>query len=306
MVVLITEDVFEYLLKAGKIGASARDAGAKLIKPGSRVYEICDTVERIILEAGAKPSFPCNFSINNEAAHYSPRIGDQKTVPEGAVVKLDIGAHIDGYIVDTAVTVSLDGKYAKLVEATREALNSAISVVKAGVSMGDIGKVIERTIRSMKYKPIWNLGGHLIRRYELHAGVFVPNVGQRTAYRINDGETYAIEPFATDGKGEVIEGKEVTIFSLRNPNIKNLGKEEEEFLSVIAERFNRLPFSERWLSDRGDPEFIRSLLTSLSRRGALHAYPVLMETGNGYVAQFEHTVAIYKGEVVVLTKSSET
>ncbi len=104
-------------------------------------------MEKIIIESGAKPAFPCNLSINYEAAHYSPVINDEKIIPDGAVVKLDIGAHIEGYITDTAVTVYLDDRMERLANAAKDALRAAISNFKSGVSLAEIGKVIEKTIK---------------------------------------------------------------------------------------------------------------------------------------------------------------
>lgn len=295
------EVALELLKKAGKIAARARDLGAKEIKPRAKVYDICETVEKIIIEEGAKPAFPCNLSINNEAAHYSPLINDEKIIPEGAVVKLDIGAHIDGYITDTAVTVVLDDKYQRLADAARDALQAAISNMKPGVSLGDIGKNIERVIRMYGFKPIRNLGGHLIRRYELHAGVFVPNIYERGLGKVIEDNIYAIEPFATNGEGEVIEGKEITIYSIRSLSVKNLTDEERKFLEEIYKRVNMLPFNERWFKDLGEPAYIRQMFKTLTRRGALHAYPILVEVRKGVVSQFEHTVLVSKEGAEVIT-----
>ena len=295
------EKVIEILRKAGKIAAKARDEGAKLIKPGAKVLDVCETVERIIIENGAFPAFPCNLSINAEAAHYSPVIDDPKVIPENAVVKLDIGAHIDGYITDTAVTVSLDPKYEKLAEASREALEKAIEVIRPGIDIGEIGRAIERTIKSYGYKPIANLGGHLIRRYELHGGVFIPNVYGRGMGRIIEDNTYAIEPFATDGGGKVIEGKEITIFAVKSLDVKGLTDEERDFLMKIYEKVNKNPFSERWFTNLGSPDYVKQMIRTLMRKGALRGYPILIEVKKGIVSQFEHTVLVTKDGVEVIT-----
>ncbi|MEW9490994.1 MAG: type II methionyl aminopeptidase [Candidatus Aramenus sulfurataquae] len=297
----MTEDELKILLKAGKIAAEARDLGAKLIKPGAKVIDVCEAVEKAIIEMGAKPAFPCNLSINEEAAHYSPVIGDEKIIPEGAVVKLDIGAHIEGIITDTAVTVSFNDRYTRLLEAARDALNAAIQNFRPGTALGEIGKVIERVIKMNGYKPIRNLGGHLIRKYELHAGVFVPNVYERNVGNIVSDNVYAIEPFATDGGGMVVDGKVETIFSLRNPSVKGLSELEAKYLVVIKERFSTLPFSERWLSDMGSKEEVESTLRALVRKKALISYPVLIEVKKGIVSQFEHTVYVGKDQTIVVT-----
>ncbi|MGC9106014.1 MAG: type II methionyl aminopeptidase [Thermoprotei archaeon] len=295
------EEQLKKWLLAGSIAKRALKLGAKLIEPGVKVLDVCEKVESMIIEQGGKPAFPCNLSINEEAAHYSPKIGDDKVIPEGAVVKLDIGAHVDGYLSDTAVTVVLDEKYSKLAEASREALNAAIRTVKPGVAISDVGKAIERTIKSYGFRPIRNLGGHMLKRYELHAGVFVPNVGERVMGRFAKDQVFAIEPFSTDGFGEVVEGKDVTIYSLRNPNAKMLTDVEKKVLSAVQERFSTLPFSERWLKDVAPPEELRSILHSLVKKGALRDYPVLVEVKKGIVSQFEHTIIVLDGEVVVTT-----
>ncbi|QKQ99716.1 type II methionyl aminopeptidase [Metallosphaera tengchongensis] len=297
----MTEEELKLIIRAGQIAAKARDAGAKMIRPSEKVINVCETVEKIIIDEGAKPAFPCNLSINNEAAHYSPVIGDEKVIPENAVVKLDIGAHIDGYITDTAVTVYLDEKMEKLAMAAKDALTAAIANFRSGVQLSEIGKVIEKTIKMYGFKPVRNLGGHLVRRYELHAGIFVPNVYERIPGKITSGYTYAIEPFATDGGGEVVEGKDVTIYALRSRTSKGLTEIEKKFIEEIDKRFKTLPFSERWLKDLGSKEEVEVTLKTLSKRGVLHSYPVLMEVKKGMVSQFEHTVYVSEKETTVLT-----
>ncbi len=296
------EEELKLWTRAGEIAARAIEEGAKLIKPGAKVLDICERVEAKIVELGGKPAFPCNLSINYEAAHYSPAIDDQREVPEGAVVKLDIGAQVDGYPSDTAVTVVLDDKYSKLAEAAKEALETAIKMIRPGISIMEIGKNIERVIKSYGFKPIRNLGGHMMKRNELHAGVFIPNVGERVMGRITNGQVYAIEPFSTDGFGEVVEGKDVSIYSLKSTNVRGLTDQEKELLDVISKRFSTLPFSERWLKDVLPKDELRKTLASLVRKGALRDYPVLIEVKKGMVAQFEHTVYVTKDGAEVLTR----
>jgi methionyl aminopeptidase len=302
----MNDEELKKILEAGKIGAKARDEGARLIKEGAKVLDICEAVEKIIMESGAFPAFPCNLSINSEAAHYSPLIEDEKTIPADAVVKLDIGAHIDGYISDTAVTVSLGSRYEKLLDASKDALKVAIMNSRVGSSIGDIGKMIEKTIKMKGYKPIRNLGGHLIRRYELHAGVFIPNIHERNTSFLQEGNTYAIEPFATDGAGFVVEGKQVTIYSVRNIDQKGLSDIEIKYLTEIFKRFNYLPFNERWLKNLGDANEIRSILSSLTKKGRLYGYPVLIEARGGVVSQFEHTIYIGKDKSIVTTDINDS
>ncbi|MHA2079834.1 MAG: M24 family metallopeptidase, partial [Candidatus Thorarchaeota archaeon] len=112
-------------MKAGKIAAHALSFVAPMVRPGGKVLKICQLVEKKILESGATGvAFPCNISINDEAAHYTSPHDDTKKFPDKGLVKIDLGAHVNGHISDTALTVDLDGSFEKFVEASREALES--------------------------------------------------------------------------------------------------------------------------------------------------------------------------------------
>ena len=90
----------ECYLKAGKIASEVREAARRKYHVGSTLYDICESVEAQIKGMGAQPAFPVNASLNEIAAHYTAEPGDQTTVKEGDVLKIDIGVHIDGYIAE--------------------------------------------------------------------------------------------------------------------------------------------------------------------------------------------------------------
>ncbi|BES82048.1 type II methionyl aminopeptidase [Pyrodictium abyssi] len=300
------EDVVKKYIEAGRIARIVRDEAVKLIEAGRRLIDVCEYVENRTRELGAAPAFPCNISVNEIAAHYSPLVGDESTIPENAVVKLDIGVHVDGYIADTAVTVSLDDKWTPLLEAVEEALSRAIELVKPGVKFAEVGKAIENAITSRGFKPITNLGGHSLARYTIHAGESIPNAYDVLARgRFSVGKAYAIEPFGTNGAGLVYEGELITIYALVRTSLRRrLDPRTRRVLEAIKERFKTLPFSERWLVDvEQDVDVLRKSLRKLARMGYLVQYPVLIEKGRGIVAQFEHTVVITSsGEVIVTTR----
>ena len=100
--------VYEKYKLAGNIAAQARNFGVDLIKPGVSFLDVANSVESKILKSGAGLAFPVNISINEIAAHFSPRHDETLVFKKGDVVKLDVGAHIDGFIADTAVTVEVE------------------------------------------------------------------------------------------------------------------------------------------------------------------------------------------------------
>ena len=294
---------YEQLLQAGRIAADAREYGASLVKEGASAREVCEEVEDYIRRRGAQPAFPCNFSVNEVAAHYTPGVRDDVRVRRGDVVKVDVGVHVDGYIADTATTVDTGGGWGPLLEATRRALEEVVRIVRPGTTFYTIGRTIEATLKKAGYKPVKNLSGHTIARWTIHAGETIPNYADRAAFlrRVRPGLLFAVEPFGTNGRGLVREGPVVNIYSYtgRKPR-KALSEEEEALLDYIWSHYKTLPFTPRWLAGEFG-ERVEELVRSLAAKGALYGYPILVEAGKGVVAQFEHTFLALSDRVVVTT-----
>ncbi len=293
------EEEFERYREAGRIAKRAKEEAQKLVSSGRSVLETAVKIEEIIWSLGGKPAFPVNISIGPVAAHYTPTYSDKSVFPERGLVKVDLGVHIDGYIVDTAITIDLGGEYKAIVDAAREALERALARVSPGVSFKDIGRIVEEAAKKYMLKPVRNLSGHRIDRYKIHAGESIPNYPEPLVpWKFREGGVYAIEPFITNGAGLISEERLVTIYSVKKA--KAGSSEEARILREAVARFKGLPFCSRWLSDLGDN--IDPVLDTLRSKGALHPYPVLVEISGAQVAQFEETVAIYKGSVYVLTR----
>jgi methionyl aminopeptidase len=296
------EEANEKFKLSGRILREARDEMKGFVREGMPIIEVCEKAEALIQKKGAKPAFPCNVSINEVAAHYTSPPGDEKRIPENSVVKVDMGAHVDGYVTDTAVTVCFNHDYDELVATAERALKTAVENVKPGISVSKIGAVVENVVKTRGYKPISNLTGHQVGRYIVHTGVSIPNVAQLSLTRLKLGGVYAIEPFVTlpDAAGKVEDGDEVTIFrfvksrSLKNPFAKQLMK-------YIEENFRTLPFAERWLQDVVPKESHREAFRELLTSKVLMYYPVFIEASRKTVAQAEHTVMIVENGCVVLT-----
>lgn len=167
--------IHDYYVEAGRIAAKVRTDALSRIKEDTPLLEIAEYVEKRIEELGAKPAFPCNISINEIASHYTPQ-DHQSCFRRGDVVKLDLGAHIEGYIADTAATVEVGtNNHSLLIRACEEALERAIASTRDGVETNHIGKIIEDTIKKRGFNPVKSLTGHTIEQYQLHAGVTIPN-----------------------------------------------------------------------------------------------------------------------------------
>ena len=152
-------EILEKYIQAGKIAAEVREESAKIAKIDMPLLELAVKIEAMVLERGAEIAFPVNLSLNEFAAHYTPQSNDETKIKSGDVFKIDVGTHIDGYIADTAITVDF-GDNSKLLQASRDALNAAVDLVKPGVSIEKISAAIEEAIKSSGFLPIENLTGH--------------------------------------------------------------------------------------------------------------------------------------------------
>lgn len=292
----------EDYIKAGRIASEVREMVRIKDWVGKSVYEICEEVENEIIKRGAKCAFPVNASINEIAAHYTAEPNDPITIKDTDMVKIDLGAQINGFIADTAVTVCYDAQFDGLVQTAEEALDKAMSMVKVGVKASDIGRAIETTIKQMGFKPIANLSGHSLDQYTIHAGKTIPNIWSVGGFSLSGDSAYACEPFVTtsEGGGFVRNGKIKNIFAL-NSRKKTKNDEADKMLDFIWENFNMLPFALRWLTKKWEEKEARQLLDHLIKKKAVQAYPVLIEIHEQRVAQAEHTFIPTDDGVTVTT-----
>ena len=282
--------------EAGRISGEARRLGARALAPGARRKDVAEAIESFIRSKGAEPAFPANLSRGNEAAHFTPSPTDDVTFEEGDLVKVDVGAHIDGAIADTAETVEVGGtrRFENLRRAAEDAVRAGVQQVRAGGAVDAVSRAVEKAIHDRGFKPIVDLTGHSIERYLLHAGKSVPNVGGLTGERFVEGEIVAIEPFATNGAGHIQNGPFGNIVRFR----RDPGQ-ADPVIARLFQRFRTLPFTARWATT---PEEAAALTRA---RRLLQLYPVFVETGGGHVAQAEHTVLVRDGGVDVLTAVDE-
>ena len=303
---LSEEEEFAHMIecfrKAGAETAKIASAAQKLVLPGETALDIAESLEKMMIDDGFRPGFPVNISINEIAAHFTPEHGSVLVIGERDLVKVDLGAQVDGCCGDTAISVDLSGEYGKMLEASQAALDAAIAAIRPGKKNGEVGAEIEREITSRGYKPIENLTGHKIEPYLLHAGVGIPNKKTSASYEFEEGDIFAIEPFATDGAGMVVDTPQVEIFSARSAAKVRL-PQSRQLLSFAVENFLTLPFAQRWIEPMFNSKIaLNAALKELLNAGALHPYPVLREAKRGIVAQFEHSVLVTHDGCEVLTK----
>jgi methionyl aminopeptidase len=266
----------ESLTKAGKIAQEVKKYIKPKIQIGTKVLNLIENTEKKIVELDGGWAFPVNVSINNIAAHYtSPIKDDDLTIKEGDIVKIDLGVHVDGYIVDTAFTISFNDEKS-LENNTKE-----------------LGKKIEDIVKGFKFNPIKELGGHQIERWTVHGKKRLPELGAQGGDIMEEGEVFAIEIFASTGEGTVHNTKYSYIYEL-NPyagRVPLRRKTSKQILGHINKNYKTLPFAERWLAK----DFRMGVmfgLQELVQQGKIQVHYVLAEQKGEFVAQSEQTILI--------------
>lgn len=304
---LTTEEKFLCYRQAGKIAYEVMEEVKEMIKPGTKIIDICNKGRELIKEKGGKQAFPVNVSINNIAAHYSSPYKDENIIPENAVVKLDLGVHISGFISDKAITIDLSGEHDDLVQASKSAYKAAVDLMRVGEETIVLGRVIEGTIKDMGFLPLKQLSGHQISRYILHDRKTIPNIavpfGQAGSI-MEANEVYAVECFASTGNGSIKENSNRRyIYSLVPRRVKVRSRETKKILSYIAREYQTLPFASRWLMENEDfsPARVRFALNDLTNNGGLRPHGVLSDVKESLVSQYENTLYLHEELGVVVT-----
>ncbi len=285
--------------KAGKLGAEVMAYAKKIVKPEMPLLEIAEKVEKKISDLKATNAFPINLSINEIAAHSSPLHNDETKA--FGLIKVDLGVNINGYISDMACSLDLtsEQKYKDLILASKYALKEAIKIIRPGIMLMEIGKIIQDTISTYNLASVRNLSGHELKPWKLHSGLTIPNYDNGNTTKLKEGMLLAIEPFATSGEGIVQDGRQSGIYKL-TAHEPTRDMNARKILEFIEEEYKELPFSSRWLVKKFGTRALFSLRL-LEQSGSLHHFNQLIEKTKAPVSQAEHTILITKDGCEVLT-----
>ncbi|KAK8557696.1 hypothetical protein V6N13_008081 [Hibiscus sabdariffa] len=294
--------------QAAEVHRQVRKYIKSILKPGMLMTDLCETLEntvrKLISENGLQAgiAFPTGCSLNWVAAHWTPNSGDKTVLEYDDVMKLDFGTHIDGYIVDCAFTVAFNPMYDPLLEASREATNTGIKEAGIDVRLCDVGAAIQEVMESyeveingkvFQVKSIRNLNGHSIGPYQIHAGKSVPIVKGGEQTKMEEGECFAIETFASTGKGYVREDLECSHY-MKNFDVGHIPlrlPRAKQLLATINKNFSTLAFCRRYLDRLGETKYLMAL-KNLCDAGIVQPYPPLCDVKGSYVSQFEHTILL--------------
>ena len=324
------EEELHDMRRAAEIHRNVRKYAQSYIRPGMTMLDICTRLEKKTLElVGTNPDwsnyldggygFPTGCSLNHVAAHYTPNYGDKTVLTENDICKLDFGVHVNGRIMDCAFTIAFDPIFDPLIQATKDATNAGIKAAGIDARFGEIGQVIQETIESYEFvdkngktlaiKPCKNLNGHSIEPYRIHGGQSVPIVKKSdfAEEKMIEGACYAIETFATTGKGYVVEDGECSHYMMAadaDLNTPLRAKGAKQLLQAIDKQFSTLPFCRRWLDDIGQQRHLLAL-KNLVDNGLVQDYPPLVDVKGSFTSQMEHTIVLRPTCKEVLTRGDD-
>jgi methionyl aminopeptidase len=181
------------------------------VEPGVTTGELDSLAEARIRAAGGEPAFkgyhgfPASIcaSVNEEVIHGIP---SQRELAEGDIISLDLGAVVDGFYGDSAVTVPVgrvSERAAMLLRVTEEALHAAIGKVRIGARISDLGQAVQALVEREGFSVVREFVGHGIGT-RLHEEPQIPNYGgPGRGPRLTEGMVLAIEPMVNMGKAAV-------------------------------------------------------------------------------------------------------
>ena len=321
---------------AGKIHYKTKQYIESIIKPEIKLYDLAINIENKIkeltnynisdpLKAGI--AFPTGLSINNCAAHWTPKLNSLRKLKIYDVIKIDYGVHINGSIIDSAFTYTFDDKYNNLLNASFTSTELAIKRARPDTLLSEIGEEIEENMKSYeieldgktyKINPVRDLCGHIIRKFRIHGNKVIPSIKlDNYNERIDSNEYYAVETFASTGSGITYEDKNDISHYMLNYNrdlssikIKGVVKSLYE---LINNNYFTLAFCDRWImykkimnknkTETLDSKSINKYLKQLHNNDIINIYPPIYDINiNSYVSQFEDTIYVGEDKTEILSK----
>lgn len=298
-------DSVRILREVGILYKNIKQQLSEYVKPNTKLIDICNFIETKISEP-FKPAFPTGLSMNNIVAHHTPENSESTIFTKNDILKIDFGIHKNGYIIDSAYSITFNNKLKPLIMATEEATEHAIKLSSPDMLLNEISDQIYEVISSFEItlngktfavSPITDMAGHNIEQYSLHAGklIFGKSNPAMDGIRMKENEIYAIETYASTGTG-IIQRSDNTpshyMINVQHHDHNTKTKNAKQLFGYINKNYKSLPFCTKWLeSFTGN---LRVGLNELFNLGFIIAYPELVESHGVYTSQHEHTIYLHE------------
>lgn len=309
----IVNKALQTLIQGCKVGASAK----ALCQKGDHILEQ-ETGKKYKNEPEMKKgiAFPTCLSVNNCICHFSPSKNDPDyTLKAGDVVKIDLGAHIDGFIAVAAHTIVVgataeakaSGRAADVVLAAYHASQAALRLLKDGTSNYAVTEAVQKIAAEYKCKPIEGMLSHQLKQFKIDGEKTIiqnPTIAQKKEHEkctFEKYEVYAMDVLVSTGEGL---GKEldtkVSIYKKTEENYLLKLKASRAFYAEVKKKYGTMPFNLRNFEEEAKAKMgVHECVT----HKLVEPFQVLYEKHNEIVAQFKNTVLILPNGLTVVTGS---
>lgn len=298
----IVNNVLKELVEACKVGGSVRDlcilGDNKLAEATSKAFK----KDKKLLKGIA---FPTCMSVNNCICHYSPLISEPDTIlADGDVVKIDMGAHIDGFIavvahtlvVGSSVEQPITGRKADAMLAAHLASEAALRLVKPGNETYEVTETVSKIAESFDCKPVEGMLSHQIEQNRIDGEKTIiqnPSEAQRKEhdkYEFALHEVYAVDVLISTGEGQGREKEaKITVYKKTEDTYMLKMKTSREFFSKVNKQFGTMPFNLRSMDDE---KKARMGVVECVTHKLIEPFQVLYDKEGAHVAQYKFTVLL--------------
>ena len=328
--------------ESGKIAGKALDKLINMIKPGSKICDLCIFGDNYILQEVSKIylklkknrkgiAFPTCITVNNVAGHFSPHSNDLTTISAGDLVKIELGVHIDGFPAMVAYTVVVESEKLlnkekeKVVRAVYEAGRRIIKIMKPGTWNVDIVNILRNcakqyncslpSIKTNIYTP--GIFSYQMSRFIIdshgdddeypHHYIFYKDLPfldySLRKLKLEKNEVYAIDIVMASKKGNMYTSNELTtIYRLVPETRAHLTKSG----NMVRESFRTYRFPLKYadkLIDKKNKNKYRFGLRECINKKVVEPYHIIKGSNNEYIARLKFTVIVNNKPILITGKS---
>lgn len=309
----IVNKTLQNLIQSCKVGASAKALCQKgdnlLEQEANKKYKNEEDIKKGI-------AFPTCLSVNNCICHFSPSKNDPDyTLKAGDVVKIDLGAHIDGFIAVAAHTIVVGanaenkctGRAADVVLAAYHASQAALRLIKDGTSNYAVTDAVQKIANEYKCKPIEGMLSHQLKQFKIDGEKTIiqnPTIAQKKEHekcQFEKYEVYAMDVLVSTGEGLGKElGTKVSIYKKTEENYLLKLKASRAFYAEVKKKYGSMPFNLRNFEEEAKAKMgVNECVT----HKLVEPFQVLYEKHNEIVAQFKNTVLILPRGLQIVTSN---
>jgi len=294
-------------------------------KAGASVKALCEKGDKLIEQEAEKKykntkdirkgiAFPTCLSVNNCICHFSPSKNDPDyLLKEDDVVKIDLGAHIDGFIAVAAHTIVVGasaekkatGRRADVILAAYWASQAALRLMKNGGGNYAVTEAVQKITDVYKCKPIEGMLSHQLKQHKIDGEKTIiqnPTAAQKKEHEKCEFEQYDV--FAMDvlvstgeGQGKELDTK-VSIYKKTEENYLLKLKTSRNFFAEVKRKYANMPFNLRNFEEEAKAKM--GVVECVSHK-LIEPFQVLYEKNSEFVAQFKHTVILLPNGLQVVT-----